>query len=271
MTTAATTKTAALPGTLSLGLSRGVTELREFFRQKENLIFTVSLPAILMLLLGTVYVKEVAAGQMFAASMIGAGIISTSFVGLGMSVVADREDGTLKRLRGTPMPFTSYFIGKIILVFVSSLFEAALLMVVAMLKFDVELPSTAEKWFTFGWVFVLGVISCSLIGVGLSSIAKNTRNAAGVLNLPYIVLQFLSGVFISQAVLPDSLRITGSFFPLKWVCQGFRSVFALDDGYAAMEAAGSWELGKIALVLGAWTIAGLLIVSRTFKWSNSTS
>ncbi|MFD9706295.1 ABC transporter permease [Lentzea sp. NPDC059081] len=266
-----TTAVPALPSTLSLGLARGATELREFFRQKESLIFTVSLPAILMLLLGTVYVSEPAHGQMFAASMIGAGIISTSFVGLGMSVVADREDGTLKRLRGTPMPFTSYFIGKVVLVFVSSLVEAALLMAVAVLRFDVELPSTAEKWFTFGWVFTLGVISCSLIGVALSSIAKNTRNAAGVLNLPYIVLQFLSGVFIMQTALPESLRVTGSLFPLKWVCQGFRSVFALDDGYAVMEAAGSWELGKIALVLGAWTIAGLVLVSRTFRWSNTSS
>ncbi|MFI6101748.1 ABC transporter permease [Lentzea sp. NPDC051213] len=262
--------TAVLPGTLELGLARGATELREFFRQKENLIFTVSLPAILMLLLGTVYVTEAAHGQMFAASMIGAGIISTSFVGLGMSVVADREDGTLKRLHGMPMPFTSYFIGKIVLVFVSSLFEAVLLLAVAMIRFDVELPTSAAKWLTFGWVFVLGVISCSLIGVAVSSIASSTRSAAGVLNLPYIVLQFLSGVFIMQTALPDSLRTVGSIFPLKWVCQGFRSVFALDDGYAVMEAAGSWELGRIALVLGAWTIVGLLLVSRTFRWSNAS-
>jgi ABC-2 type transport system permease protein len=143
-------------------------------------------------------------------------------------------------------------------------------MVVAVLRFDVELPSTAAKWLTFGWVFALGVISCSLIGVALSSIAKSTRSAAGVLNLPYIVLQFLSGVFIMQMALPESLRTVGSFFPLKWVCQGFRSVFALNDDYAVMEAAGSWELGKIALVLGAWTIVGLVLVSRTFKWSNTS-
>lgn len=264
------TTTAALPSTWELGVARGVTELREFFRAKENLFFTVSLPAVLMLLLGTVYVKEPAAAQMFAASMIGAGIISTSFVGLGMSVVADREDGTLKRLRGTPMPFASYFLGKIILVFVSSLFEAALLVVVGIVRFDLQLPASLDKWLTFAWVFSLGVVACSLIGVALSSIAKSTRSAAGVLNLPYVVLQFLSGVFIMQAALPESLRTVGSFFPLKWVCQGFRSVFALDDGYAVMEAAGSWELGRTALVLGAWTIIGLALVGRTFSWSSTS-
>jgi len=269
--TTVTARTAALPGTLQIGLARGATELREFFRQKEFLIFTVSLPGILMLLLGTVYVKNPAQGQMFAASMIGAGIISTSFVGLGVSVVADREDGTLKRLRGTPMPLTSYFLGKVVLVFVSSLFEAALLLVVAMVRFDIELPATADKWLTFAWVFLLGVVSCSLLGVAISAIANSTRSASGVLNLPYIVLQFLSGVFIMQSALPDSLRTVGALFPLKWVCQGFRSVFAPDDGYAVMEAAGSWELGRIALVLGAWTVAGLVLVTRTFRWTTKTS
>ncbi|SDH01381.1 ABC-2 type transport system permease protein [Lentzea fradiae] len=269
MTTATTTRP-ALPSPLRLGLARGGSELREFFRQKENLIFTVSLPAVLMLLLGTVYVKEAAAAQMFAASMIGAGIISTSFVGLGMSVVGDREDGTLKRLRGTPMPFTSYFIGKIVLVFVSSLVEAALLAVVGIVRFDLQLPTSLDKWLTFAWVFSLGVIACSLIGVALSALAKSTKTAAGVFNLPYVVLQFLSGVFIMQSALPESLRTVGSFFPLKWVCQGFRSVFALDDGYAVMEAAGSWELGRTALVLGAWTVIGLVLVARTFRWSNTS-
>jgi ABC-2 type transport system permease protein len=263
-----TTAVAALPGVFNLGLARGGTELKEFFRQKENVVFTFSLPAVLMLLLGTVFVKEPAHGQMFAASMIGAGIISTSFVGLGMSVVADREDGTLKRLRGTPMPLASYFIGKAVLVLVSSLAEAVLLLIVAMVRFDVELPAAPEKWFTFAWVFLLGVISCSLLGMAVSSIATSTRSASGVLNLPYIVLQFVSGVFIMQGALPTSLQTAGAIFPLRWVCQGFRSVFALNDDYALLEVAGSWELGKTAVILVAWAVAGLVLVTRTFKWHN---
>ncbi|GLZ34360.1 transport permease protein [Lentzea sp. NBRC 105346] len=262
------TTATALPGLFSLGLARGGTELREFFRQRENVVFTFSLPAVIMLLLGTVYVKQPIQGQLFAASMVGAGIISTSFVGLGISIAADREDGTLKRLHGTPMPLASYFIGKTILVLVSSLAEVVLLLAVAWLRFDVELPTDPKKIATFAWVFLLGVIACSLLGTVVSSLAKSTRSAPAVLNLPYIILQFISGVFISPlTALPDSLQITGAIFPLKWVCQGFRSVFASDE-YQVLEVAGSWELGKIALVLGAWCVAGLLLVTRTFRWTN---
>lgn len=264
------TTVAALPGVLSLGLARGGIELREFFRQKENVVFTFSLPAVIMLLLGSVYVTEPIHGQMFAASMIGAGIISTSFVGLGISVAADREDGTLKRLRTTPMPLASYFIGKAIMVLVASLAEVALLLGVAILRFDIEVPTDPAKWLTFVWVFLLGVISCSLLGMVVSSIAKSTRSAPAVLNLPYIILQFISGVFITISALPSSLQTAGAIFPLRWVCQGFRSVFAFSDEYALQEVAGSWELGKAALILAVWCAVGLVLVTRTFRWQNET-
>jgi ABC-2 type transport system permease protein len=264
------TTVTALPGVLSLGLARGGTELKEFFRQKENVAFTFSLPAVIMLLLGTVYVKMPIHGQMFAASMIGAGVISTSFVGLGMSVAADREDGTLKRLRTTPMPLASYFIGKAIMVLVASLAEVVLLLIVAMIRFDVELPTAPGKWLTFSWIFLLGVIACSLLGMVVSSIAKSTRSAPAVLNLPYIILQFISGVFITISALPTSLQTAGAIFPLRWVCQGFRSVFAFGDEYALQEVAGSWELGKAALILAVWCVAGLVLVTRTFRWQNET-
>ena len=46
--------TVALPGPLSLGLARGGTELRQFFRHKEQVVFTFSLPAVLMVLLGSI-------------------------------------------------------------------------------------------------------------------------------------------------------------------------------------------------------------------------
>ena len=46
------------------------------------------------------------------------------------------------------------------------------------------------------------------------------------------------------------MQTVAAFFPLKWMAQGLRSVF-LPDALAAQEPAGSWELGRVALVLGA--------------------
>jgi ABC-2 type transport system permease protein len=56
-----------------------------------------------------------------------------------------------------------------------------------------------------------------------------------------------------------------AIFPLKWLTQGMRAVF-LPDSFAAQEVAGSWELGKIALILGVWSIAGFFLALKTFRW-----
>jgi ABC-2 type transport system permease protein len=259
--------------TMTIGAARGRLELREFFRRKDAVVFTFALPAFILVLLGSVFSGDmsdagVTMSQVFTASMVGAGIISTSFITLGVGVASDREDGTLKRLRGTPMPAASYFLGKLALVAVASLAEVALLLAVGIGFFGVELPTDPMKWVTFGWVFVLGVISCSLLGIAASAVAKSARSAPAVMNLPYIGLQFVSGVFINPiTALPLTMVVVASFFPLKWVSQGMRSVF-LPDGAAVLEMAGTWEHGRIALVLGAWCVIGLVLCLATFRWTN---
>jgi ABC-2 type transport system permease protein len=260
-----------LPSTLGLGASRGGTELKQFFRAKEQVVFTFTFPAIILVLLGSIFDKEypngVTAGQVFAASMIAAGVVATSFNNLGINVALDREDGTLKRLRGTPMPPAAYFVGKIVLVAVAGIAEVVLLLAVGMLLFDVALPASAGKWLTFVWVFVLSVVSCSLLGIVIASIARSAQSAAAVVNVPYIALQFMSGVYITIDSLPAWMRDIGALFPIKWAAQGFRSVF-LPDSMMTREAAGSWELGKTALVLGGWCLLGLVLCLLTFRWTN---
>ncbi|HEX6360093.1 ABC transporter permease [Actinophytocola sp.] len=263
--------TVALPSTFGLGVSRGGVELRQFFRQKEQVVFTFTFPAIILILLGNVfddsYGPGVSVGQVFAASMIAAGVVATSFLNLGISVALDREDGTLKRLRGTPITASAYFVGKVFLVAVASLAEVVVLLAVGMLMFDVSLPTAAAKWFTFAWVFVLSVVSCSLLGIAISSIAKSAQSAGAVTNVPYITLLFMSGVYIPIPALPDWMLNVGSLFPIKWAAQGFRAAF-LPDSMMTREAAASWELGKTALILGGWCVLGLALCLMTFRWTN---
>jgi ABC-2 type transport system permease protein len=56
-----------------------------------------------------------------------------------------------------------------------------------------------------------------------------------------------------------------ALFPLKWLCQGMRSVF-LPDSFQRQELAGSWELGRTALVLTLWSVAALVLALRYFRF-----
>jgi ABC-2 type transport system permease protein len=261
----------ALPSTLANGLSRGRVELLQFIRDRTAVIFTFAFPAMLLLLFGTIFGNSydrlgVSASQVYSASMIAYGILSTSFVTMGAGLALDREDGTLKRLHGTPVPATAYLVGKLILVFGLSVAEVAMLILVGALVFGMPLPDAAH-WLTFGWLFVLSVVACSLLGVAVSAVVRHARTAGAILNVPVVALQFISGVFIHPITqMPSWLVTVASLFPVKWMSQGFRYVF-LPDEMKHLEAAGQWELGRTALVLGVWCVIGLVLCLMTFRWS----
>ena len=261
---------AALPSLLRTSLARGRLEITAFFRDREAVIFTFSLPVILLVVFGEVFhgtigSTGVAFRQYFTAGIIASGIMSATFVNVGASVAADRADGTLTRLAGTPMPPAAYFAGKAISALAVAAAEAALLLAVGRAAFGLRLPVTPGRWLTLGWVFVLGTAACAVLGLSLSSLPRSPRGASAVFNLPYLVLSFISGVYVVFRDLPPFLQQVAALFPLKWLCQGLRSVF-LPAAAAAAEPARSWELGRVALVLGAWFVASLVLCMTTFRW-----
>jgi len=263
---------ASLPGVWRLGAARGGVEVKAFFRDKMAVAFIFGLPPILLVLLGSIFGSQAAAqgvtvGQLFTAGMIAGGIMSTSFQYLAIAIATERENGMLKRLSGTPMPRMAYFAGKVVQVLVCTVAETVLLIAVGMLFYHLHLPTEPGRWWTFAWVFVLGTAACTLLGIAASSVPRSAASAMPVITLPFTVLQFISGVYVPFTVVPAWMRDVASFFPLKWMAQGMRSVF-LPEQAAALEPADSWEHGLTALVLTVWIAAGLVLCAKTFRWQS---
>ncbi|MEU9195964.1 ABC transporter permease [Streptomyces hundungensis] len=261
-----------LPGAWSLGLRRGALEIRQFVRQRDQVIFTFAFPVVFLALFASIFSGQVenagiTASQLYAAGMIAAGIMSVSFQSLGISIAIERDEKVLRRLRGTPMPPAAYFLGKVWLVLATGVAETGVLLLFGSTLFDLDLPTTAAKWFDFSWIFVLGITGCALLGIAISSLPRSGKSASSVVVLPFLVLQFISGVYIPVGTVPDWLLNISAFFPLKWMCQGFRGVF-LPESASVLEQAGGWEFGRIALVLGAWCIGGLVLCLVTFRWKS---
>ncbi|HST82313.1 MAG TPA: ABC transporter permease [Kineosporiaceae bacterium] len=267
LTTAATE--ARLPSALSLGLARTGLEVKEFFRQRDSFIFTFAFPVILLFIFGSVFSDPIAPGvsftQYFAAGMVASGVMLSSFQSLAIGIAIERDDGTLKRLRGTPMPLASYFLGKIGQVLVTSVIQMAILLTVGALVFGLKLPTDPALWLRFVWVFVLGTTAGTILGIVYSSVPRSASSASAVVSPVVLVLQFISGVFFVYSDLPGWMQTIGSFFPLKWLAQGMRSVF-LPAEFEASEAAGSWQLPQMALILALWSVVGLVLALRTFRW-----
>ena len=259
-----------LKETIRIGVLRSFLEVKQFMRQRESVVFTLFFPVILLFIFGTVFKDTIAPGvtfsQYFVAGMIASGLVNTGFQQLAITIPMERDDGTLKRLRGTPMSVSSYFIGKALLVTILMIVQTILLLFFGSVVFDLNLPTDPMLWWNFTWLVILGSACSTVLGIAFSVVPKSGRGASAVVSPIVIILQFFSGVFFVFTSLPVWMQQFAALFPLKWLTQGMRSVFLPAD-FATQEVAGDWELGKTALILVIWLVLGLIVSIKTFKWS----
>jgi ABC-2 type transport system permease protein len=255
---------------LSLGLLRGGLEIKSFMRRRESVVFTLFFPVLLLFIFGSVFKNTIAPGvtfsQYFIAGMVASGLVNTGFQQLAINIPIERDYGTLKRLRGTPLSPISFFIGKGLVVLVAMAIQIFFLLLFGVLFFHLHLPHSATLWLRFTWLVFLGSACSTVLGIAMATVIKSGRGAAAVVSPLVVVLQFISGVFFVFSSLPGWMQKFAALFPLKWLTQGMRSVF-LPQSFASQEITHHWEIGKIALVLFLWLIIGTVLAVRSFRWS----
>jgi ABC-2 type transport system permease protein len=131
--------------------------------------------------------------------------------------------------------------------------------------FHVHLPTGGGNVLRFLWLSALALVTFTSLGIAFSSLARNGQAAAAIATPIVLFLQFASGVFFVYTKEPKWMQAIASVFPLRWLAQGMRSVF-LPPAYGHAEVNGSFQLPRVALMLGIWSVVGLLLCRRTFRW-----
>lgn len=264
--------------TLRLGYSRIGYEVTTYFRQGDSVFFTFLFPLVMLAIFSVAFSEQtfgpddapLSAAAFYLPGMLAAGLLLSGLQNMAIDIAGEKSDGTLKRFAGTPLPVLSYFIGKIGQVFVTGVLQAALLLLMARLMFQVPLPTQAGAWLTFAWVFVLGVTTSAILGIALSGLPRSGKSATAVIIPIALVLQFISGVYLGFSMLPEWLQNVASVFPLKWMAQGMRAVF-LPSSYEALEQGGAWNLAGVAIATATWLVVGLAVTRMTFRWIRKDS
>ncbi|NYE19261.1 ABC transporter permease [Microbacterium immunditiarum] len=260
----------------AVGLQRVRFELVQYFRSGDALFFTFLFPVFMLGLFSVAFgadgdvvlapdLPPISMAELYLPGMLAAGLLLSGFQNLAIDIAIERSEGMLKRYGGTPLSPISYFIGKIGLVAITGVAQAALLLAFAALALGVDLPTDPASWMTFAWVFVLGITASALLGVALSALPRTGKSATAVVVPIALALQFISGVYLMFAQLPEWLQNVAGAFPLKWMAQGMRAAF-LPDEFAALEQNGEWNLAGVAIALAVWLVVGLVLSRLTFRW-----
>jgi ABC-2 type transport system permease protein len=260
----------APPSTARIALARVGLELRLFFRERQQVVFSFAYPVVMLVIFSSVLGSDVMPGgvsfpQYFLAGIAATGIMLSSFQALGTSIAAERENGQLERLQLLGTPPVAYFVGKAGQVLVTTAAQLAILLPVARYGYDVPPPVDLAHWVTFAWVAVLSALAGTVLGIAVSALPGSASATTTAVSAFAIVLQFFSGVFFALPALPGWMQQAAALFPLKWMTQGMRSAL-LPDQARVGELAGAWEHGRTALVLAAWVIIGVMVCVRTFRW-----
>lgn len=263
------------------GLRRIAFELHAYFRAPDQVFFTFAFPLLMFLLFTAMFSGQrlgagadgeggVAPAQYYLAAMITASVLLSGTQNLGIDVAEERLGGGLARLGTTPLRPVSFFIGKFGLVAITCLVQTVLLVLLATLGFGAELPADPGRWGVLLWSWGLGTACCAVLGVALSAVPRTPRAAAPVVIPTVLLLQFVSGIYISVGLLPEWMQLLAAVFPVLWIGHGMRYAL-LPEGFGAGEPAGHWQLPLAAAVIAAWLVAGLVCSRLTFRWSRGRS
>lgn len=240
---------------------------KAFWRNPASVFFTVAFPVVLLLIFATVFGGEtvnvrggIETTVYYVPAIITLSVISATMQSLTMSLVIAREDGRLKRGRGTPMPAWVFIAGRIGNSIVVALMMLALIAAIGRIAYGVSIP-----WSNLPEILVtlaIGAAAFCCLGIALTAAVPSQDAAAPIVNALLLPLYFLSGVFIPDDQLPSGVVHFADAFPIRHFFEAFSNAY-LGSGSASLD----W--GSLAAV-AAWGIVGLLLAVRYFRWTPRT-
>ncbi len=268
---------ARLPGTVRLGLARTVIEVKQFTRIPAQVFFTFTLPVLFLVIFASVFRgdidgppgRSISFVQYFLPGIIASGVVSATFAALAMSISVERGEGLLKRLAGTPLPKASYIFGKLGLAVVVTVVQTAIMLALGVIAFGASFPDGPARWGVFVTVLVLAAAVGSVLGIAYTRVIRNASAAPAIVQPPFLVLQFISGIFFRWNELPGWLQAVATVFPMRWMAEGFRYAF-LPDWFGEAEYGAGWGWERPVLVLAGWLVLGVVLALRFFRWDRNT-
>jgi len=238
---------------------------KAFWRNPAAVFFTVMFPVVVFLILAVVFdgstvaIKgmQIEATTYYVPAIMALAVISSTMQTLAMTLVIAREDGRLKRGRGTPMPAWVFIAGRIGNSIVVAVLMLALLAAIGGALYSVPFPWGHLPALLL--TLALGAAAFCCLGIALTAAIPSQDAAAAIVNAILLPLYFLSGIFIPEDELPSGVIDFANHFPVRPFFEAFFSVY-VPGGSGAI----AWhEL----IVVGIWGLAGLALAIRFFRWT----
>lgn len=189
-------------------------EFLKALRMPQYSLPTILFPIVFYIFFGVMFGGRNTGGVKMAEYLIATygafGVIGAALFGFGVSVAVERGQGWLEVKRTTPMPIGAYFVAKLAMAMIFSAIIVLLLMTVAATLGGVTLAPL--KAITLLAVLVAGSVTFCALGLALGFVA-GPNSAAPIVNLIYLPMAFLSGLWVPIMFLPKPVQMLALWLP----------------------------------------------------------
>jgi ABC-2 type transport system permease protein len=235
-------------------------ERRLFWRNPSAAFFNFLLPLLFLAFFGAIFSGKQHDLDVIVPGIAGMSVMSTTFTALAFNLTFLREQGVLKRIRGTPMPGISYLLGIAGNAITNTATQIAIITIAGRVFFGTGWP---RDWFELIVFVAAGVLCFASLGVAFSHAIPNFDSAPAYVNAIFLPVVFVSGVFFDEAHTPGFLKGIAQALPL----------YHLISGLSASMVKGT-DLGHNVTALGviaAWSALGIFFAVRGFSWDQRRS
>lgn len=144
------------------------------------------------------------------------GVMAPSLFGFGVGVAIERERGWLALKRVAPMPPGAYLLAKMAM---AMLFAVIIYLVLAAMAFTLGGVRLAlGQWLLIGVIAACGVLPFCALGLMIGS-RTNASGAPAIVNLIYLPMAFLSGLWMPLSMLPHLITQMAPLWPAYHLAQ----------------------------------------------------
>lgn len=183
------------------------------------------------------------------------GVMNSCIWGIGWTLIEYRMKKLLRRMVATPMRKSALMLSSFLNRLLLNLFEMFVLLVFAILFFDVHLQGGI---ITLLWILITGNAAFAGIAILMSSRTQSTIVGNGLINAITLPMMVLSGVFFSYQNFPEWSIPIIELLPLTILTNGIRAVF--------LEGAGFMELLPQGLAMIGIGLLTATVGIRVYRW-----
>jgi ABC-2 type transport system permease protein len=204
-------------------------ECLRYLRNPGFLLPTLLFPSVFYLMFGIflAHSNSADAPRYLLASYGTFGVMAPGLFAFGVSLALERDTGLLTLKRAMPMPPGAYLLGKMCMAMLVASVVSIILMCMAVFLAGVSLP--ASRLASFFVLEVLGVLPFCALGLLIGTLVKG-QGAPGVVNLVYLPMAFLSGLWFPLSIMPAFIQSIAPIWPAYHLDQLALSVVGLGQG-----------------------------------------